>query len=530
MKECDAGCGWWLIVPESVLSELINLFFDKVQGWLPLFHRPRFCKTYLRNGIFDKGISSRITTIDSLLLCGMFALAARHSTNPWFRDIAAQDRGQRFADDALKYYEMSGVSEQTSALQYLQGCILLTFYLYTAGPSHRAWVLAGVCVRLAYEMNLCSMDEQEEDHSVDPSDWSYAEERRRAFWLVWEVDTFGSVMSRRPSSVNRSMMAVRLPVADAAWFADTPVQSPVIDPRPSKAWGILQESPNEHEWAWYIVAHFLMTIASEYAASRHTTRHDEDELAESMACFSLLIAQRFSLESLGFSQPIDAAKHNWVIGMHLMLVCGRSTIRASFAGQFLGLSRHPARVCLQWQPEHILLSHPFLACCLLSDLAYPSEDALKEPDTLAHNNEVVKLVLLQYASVWKLGSVVADLRASLTRGDTPLVAAPIKKRFALYFPSRVKSRRCQNSRVCQPGLLPETTRLGMREDITNTEETTFDRLLAPQEYPHQLPQFTEQTRSIEPGMTDLASPPAGDVSNFLHFYGLNEWALRSSAD
>lgn len=414
MRGYDAA--WWLTVPDFVLSELIYLFFDKIQGWLPLLHRPRFFGHYLRNGVFCKSNFSSISTTDSLLLCGVFALAARHSSNAWFQGMAAQDRGQRFADDALKYYEMSRTSEEISTLNHLQGCILLTFYLYTTGPSHCGWILAGVCVRLAYELNLCNMDEQQDD-PPHPDDWSYVEEQRRAFWLVWEVDTFGSIMSRRPSSINRSMMAVRLPVADAAWFADTPVHSPVIDPRPSKVWRILLDSPNENEWAWYIVANFLMTVVSEFAGGRHTSQRDEDELVNSITCLSHIISKRFSLESLDLLEPNDtaaAAKHNWLVGMHLMLLCARSTVRASFTPQqrpqFLGLARHLSRVCFQWQPEYIILSHPFLACCLLSDLAYPSEDVFQDSDTSSHNNEVVDLVLEQYASVWKLGSVIAGKR------------------------------------------------------------------------------------------------------------------------
>ncbi|KAM0415960.1 hypothetical protein ACHAPT_013059 [Fusarium lateritium] len=309
----DVGCGWWLTVPEQVLTDLVHLFFDKIQAWLPLLHRSRFFDRYMNNGVFAKTRTQPFTDTEALLLCGMFALAARHSSNPWFQDIPAPDRGQRFADEANRYYDMPRASEQGPMLEHLQGCILLTFYEYSSGPSHRAWILAGVCVRLAYDLNLCNMDEQDDD-CLDSWDWSCKEEQRRAFWLVWEVDTFGSVMSRRPSSINRSMMAVRLPVCDAAWFTDKPVKSPVIDPRPSKAWKILVDSPNQDERAWYLVANLLMTVASEFAAGRHTCRRDKDELVDALTCLSIVISQRFNLENLEFSGPDnDPARQNWVI-------------------------------------------------------------------------------------------------------------------------------------------------------------------------------------------------------------------------
>ncbi|KAJ5567865.1 hypothetical protein N7450_010351 [Penicillium hetheringtonii] len=406
----DAGCGWWLTVPEQVLTELVYLFFDKIQGWLPLLHRPRFFAYYMKNGLFDKRSPSFFSNAESLLLCGMFALAVRHSLNPYFQEFVAQERGQRFADDANKYYEMARTAEQGPTLVYLQGCILLTCYQYASEPSHRAWILAGDCVRLAYDLNLCNMDEQQ-DECLDPGEWSFLEEQRRAFWLVWEVDTFGSVISRRPSSINRSMMAVRLPVGDTAWFANNPVKSPILDSRPSEVWEILIHSPNQDERAWYLIANFLMTTASEFAAGRHTCSRDKDKLVDAITCYSLVISQRFSLEGLEFSDSSNqAGRHNWVIGMYLMVVCSRATIRASFGTHgpgMLSFSRHLSRIFYQWRPEYIRLSQPFLACCLLSDLAYPSEEAVQTPDTLSQGNDMVKLVLSQYASVWKIGSVLS---------------------------------------------------------------------------------------------------------------------------
>jgi hypothetical protein len=112
----------------------------------------------MKNGVFD---DRKHSNTEALLLCGMFALSARHSSNPWFHSIPAPDRGQAFMEKANAYYEKCQ-SDQAPSLEYLQGCILLAAYEYASGPSHRAWILAGVCVRLAYDLNLCSMDEQDE--------------------------------------------------------------------------------------------------------------------------------------------------------------------------------------------------------------------------------------------------------------------------------------------------------------------------------------------------------------------------------
>ncbi|KAB8216981.1 fungal-specific transcription factor domain-containing protein [Aspergillus novoparasiticus] len=525
----DAGCGWWLTVPEQVLTELVYLFFDKIQGWLPLLHRPRFFDCYMKNGLFDKRCPSSFSNAESLLLCGMFALAVRHSLNPYFQECSAQDRGQRFAEDANKYYEMARTAEQGPTLRYLQGCILLTCYQYASGPSHRAWILAGDCVRLAYDLNLCNMDEQQND-CPDPGEWSFLEEQRRAFWLVWEVDTFGSVISRRPSSINRSMMAVRLPVGDATWFANNPVQSPVLDPRPSAVWEILIHSPNQDERAWYLVANFLMTIASEFAAGRHTCARDKDELVDAITCYSLVISQRFSLESLEFSDPSNqAGRHNWVIGMYLMVVCSRATIRASFGTHGPGMpsfSRHMSRIFYQWQPEYISLSQPFLACCLLSDLAYPSKEAVQSPDTSSQGTDMVELVLLQYASVWKLGSVLSDLREILIHGEHASAETSFKRRFALYFPPRINSSCPDNPNVDQSGLTPGSNGNRTRKDNGSNEDNAFP-LVPGQQHLSPLPTELEQ---IEPKIFELSNISSGQLPNILRFNNQDERMSRDLFD
>ncbi|EXK76585.1 hypothetical protein FOQG_18674 [Fusarium oxysporum f. sp. raphani 54005] len=522
----ESNASSWPDIPEQVLTDLVHIFFDKIQAWLPLLHRPRFFDRYMKNGIFDKRNPQSFSETEPPLLCGIFALAARHSSSPWFRGIPAPDRGQSFAEHANRYYEKSSPSDQGPTLEYLQGCILLAVYQYASGPSHRAWILAGVYVRLAYDLNLCNMDEQ--DNWDDSQHWSYLEEQRRAFWLVWEVDSFGSVMSRRPSSINRSMMAVRLPVGDEAWFTGKPVKSPVIDPRPSEVWKILLDSSNQDERAWFLVANLLMSVASEFAAGRHTCQRDKEELIDAVTCFSLVISQRFNLETLESSSPSnDAARHNWVIGIHLMLTCARATIQTSFKAQrpgVLSLPRHLSRIFYQWHPEYITLSQPFLACCLLSDRAYPSKESAKVPDTPYCTSEVVNLVLSQYASVWKLASVLLDLRGSLIRRDHLCGDTSFKKRFALYFPPRVPGH-SENRKHDESSLMRERVGQGTGNDNRVADENVSGHVGL-----RQLSQAPGEVGHAEATMAELASMPERESSRFAHLDGQHDWNIGLSLD
>ncbi|KAK2695639.1 hypothetical protein QWA68_004111 [Fusarium oxysporum] len=472
-RSTEADVPTWLGIPVPVLTDLVHIFFSKTQGWLPLLHKPRFFARFMKNGVFD---DRKHSNTEALLLCGMFALAARHSSNPWFHSIPAPDRGQAFMEKANSYYEKCQ-SDQAPSLEYLQGCILLAAYEYASGPSHRAWILAGVCVRLAYDLNLCSMDEQDES-----SDWSILEEQRRAFWITWELDTFGSLMSRRPSSINRSMVMVKLPVSDEAWFADRPVESPIVDPRPSEVWKLLLDSPNQDPRAWFLIANILLSVASEFAAGRFTCQRDKEELIDAITCFSLAMSQRFNLETLEREiSSDDAARHNWIIGMHLMLTCTRTTIQATFKPEnpeTLRSPRHLSRIFYHWYPDYIPLCQPFLACCLLSDRAYPSKEMTDASYTGYHNSELVSLVLSQYATVWNLASIIINLKASLMRRDKD---NSFEQRFALFFPSRVPNNRKDDQPTMGEGLDVEELRSENISAGSSSGDSELQQLLQPTE-------------------------------------------------
>lgn len=67
---------------------------------------------------------------------------------------------------------------------------------------------------MTYDLDLCDMDEGD-DIWQDAAEWTVTEERRRLFWVVWELDAFVSTFSRHPSAINRQRVAAHLPVKSA---------------------------------------------------------------------------------------------------------------------------------------------------------------------------------------------------------------------------------------------------------------------------------------------------------------------------
>lgn len=86
---------------------------------------------------------------------------------------------------------------------YLQGLITLAFYLYATEPDSQGWLLIGTCARLAYALELDKLDEDSEAVQAQmglPEEWSMQEERRRAWWCIWELDAFAAAIAcRRPT-------------------------------------------------------------------------------------------------------------------------------------------------------------------------------------------------------------------------------------------------------------------------------------------------------------------------------------------
>jgi hypothetical protein len=108
----------------SLAVDLLNLFFDKVQAWAPILHRPRFQAKYERQLLVDGDVMQGLPVDASLLFYSMFAMSARFSNHPRFAGVPPNKRGYEFARRARDFYSQAR-SLRNPSLTYLQGCILL---------------------------------------------------------------------------------------------------------------------------------------------------------------------------------------------------------------------------------------------------------------------------------------------------------------------------------------------------------------------------------------------------------------------
>lgn len=230
-----------------------------------LFHEPSFSEKLGRIGS---------STQLSALLAAMLTFAVRFYSDG-HSEVSQADKNQRAAqfldiaqrciDEALKE-----CGDSTPPLCILQASIIATHCQLSQGVLGRAWRSLGTCVRLAYEMNLHLVDVRgpRSDDTVDADQWCDDEEKRRAWWAVWEMDVFATTIRRTPTAVDWSQIETLLPVEDEYWFQRKPRASCFLERDPMSRWEALENSGNYSPKAWFIVINSLMKDARRISSPR----------------------------------------------------------------------------------------------------------------------------------------------------------------------------------------------------------------------------------------------------------------------
>lgn len=165
---------------------------------------------------------------------------------------------------ALKYVD-GAISECEDApvpLPLLQALILVSHWLLIQGVRGRAWRYLGLTVRISYELNMHLVDaDKSHDDEPKPEQWCEDEKRRRAWWAIWEMDVFASVIRRCPTAISWSQNQTFLPVEDDKWCRGEPQKSTFLRLDVVERYKALEASGNHSPKAWFIVINSLMKEA-----------------------------------------------------------------------------------------------------------------------------------------------------------------------------------------------------------------------------------------------------------------------------
>ncbi|KAK0100571.1 hypothetical protein ONS95_007029 [Cadophora gregata] len=289
---------------------LMDAYFQNMTSF-SLFHKPSF----------DAKLSAISSSTQlQALVASMFSFSSRFIKASTLKIPTPR----HFYDLASKVTEtaIQDCADEVFPLHLLQTLLHITFQQLTEGVRGRAWRSLGTCVRTAYELQLHLIDKLQNNRTS--SNAALDEEKRRAWWVIWEFDVFASTIRRLPTAIDWKENETWLPVDDEAWFANESVSSCRLEPDPALAWKCLQKSGNTSAKAWFIVANALVrcahllsypqTYSAASAVEAGEVPRGLDILANSLYCLTTALPPDliYKGEFLSFScssLQTDTAKH-----------------------------------------------------------------------------------------------------------------------------------------------------------------------------------------------------------------------------
>lgn len=314
-------------IPDVLANELVDLFFDGVHNSCPIFCRSTFRQTVLHQADTAQPLFHGLSATSQLILNAMFALSARFSDTTVLAYLDPASRGDVFMARAIGLWESiySESREEVTTFQCLQGLILLSFNLLQRGASVQTRSIVGNCTRLAYELDLHNTDADlavlgTESSLLDIAENITREEKRRAWWTIWEMDTFSSTISLRPYAIDDRQVRVLLPLSDQCWEGNTPISSAFLGPSLDAPWQALSYSENQNERAWFLICLAILRMACETALSPMASLRGVNHIEEIIGSLLLSLPSTFHL--LPNKTDIDKSnwhEHSWIICCNIAL-------------------------------------------------------------------------------------------------------------------------------------------------------------------------------------------------------------------
>ncbi|KAK4156195.1 hypothetical protein C8A00DRAFT_12865 [Chaetomidium leptoderma] len=419
------------------------------------------------------------------LVAAMFSVSARHCCNETVGQVGYCPSPSYFAQIASSKLDESvdRYGDMRPPFWLLQAGVLVTFYQLTLRVRSRSWKKLGDCIRYAYDMNLHIVDANHEPTSTTNNGkanmqrWALLEERRRAWWAVWEMDVFASTIRRLPTAIDGSQNFTMLPVPDSCWFNNTYQESCFLAEDCSLRWKHLAQSGNQSAKAWFIVVNSLMRntqrivypagSAMQSSLNDKNAEANQEELnimANCLSCtiISLPASLSYQGETLDFrpkASPLDHVNprqdHADKYALHLMTqlcrfmiyhhkICARAPWLAqqqkgppdgadagpTIAQQancewsnYMNASEEIVRVVRNSSRDHYRYLSPFLANTLWFAAAAQCACKVFGPPSFnkrltSSNLDLLKLTIGRFISFW--GGGMENLEGKLARIETGL--------------------------------------------------------------------------------------------------------------
>ncbi|KAK2739332.1 C6 transcription factor [Colletotrichum kahawae] len=240
---------------EPIIRELVDLFFEHVYPWAPLFHKPTF-------------LSQAFSPEQHVVLHGIVVVAYR------FWRKAEPPAEVREAQIKTSKEQILLRSIDVASLTSTQALALLAIDAIGQGPGPRTWNIMAMLVTSTRQLRLAStnttaldprssslVENDAPDKGQGGDDMSTSgsssdihsnveeEQKHRLFWTIYTLDRFSSVPLGQPGSIDSRLIKLPYPVRDGEWGQNV---VPEWFQRPSPARPHLDHRKPVNLWHYYI--------------------------------------------------------------------------------------------------------------------------------------------------------------------------------------------------------------------------------------------------------------------------------------
>ncbi|KAK0762035.1 hypothetical protein N5P37_004835 [Trichoderma harzianum] len=202
-----------LHITDPMKTELDQLYFDRIHAAVPILHQRRYLSW---SKLPDK------TRSRTCLQHAVWATASLMS--PQFQHL--QDKLYSEVKRLLAtttLVQIPGGQGSVGDVELVQAWVLRTTYEFIKMNRYETSLSAAYTFRLAQLIGLHKVDVLNNLPSNCEIDFITTEEKRRAFWMAFILETLSSIHSNLPLVVNEHMICTRLPVPDHEFQNGQPV-------------------------------------------------------------------------------------------------------------------------------------------------------------------------------------------------------------------------------------------------------------------------------------------------------------------
>ncbi|KAK4072928.1 transcriptional regulator family: Fungal Specific TF [Trichoderma aggressivum f. europaeum] len=199
----------------EIMDELLELFFDLVYPWAPLFFKPSFT-------------ANMYASERQILLHGIVIVAFRF----WRKSDPPLETREAFVKASRDFILLKTIDSCT--LISTQALTLLAIDTIGQGQGPRTWNVMSMLVTAAKHLGLSKspssssietntplVRNEDPDDGLDSSIIE-TEERRRLFWVIYSIDRLSSVSHGQPGGTDTRNIRLPYPVNDEDWGQSVP--------------------------------------------------------------------------------------------------------------------------------------------------------------------------------------------------------------------------------------------------------------------------------------------------------------------